>query len=351
VISVEGGTGAAFMAVADGASAPVSDANQARLRYNTGSNQLELSQNGGAYVPIGGGSGSGGWTDGGAVVYLTTSADTVAIGSNSMAGAEKLRVVGGGLLADGSTGAVPVSGAGVRMMWSPSKYALRAGEVTGTQWDAVNVGDWSTAFGLDVKAPGAASFAACRGATSTGDVSVALGDATESEAAYSTAAGRMSKSRRPGQIAMATGNFAAPGDMQQNLITMRRRTTDASVTDMTIDGNAPVGVALPTSNRFILEDGFSYTFEVMVQARNESASEHKSWILSCQIKRDAGAATVAFVGGVNKLVIGQTPGGSNTWDVNLVADAVNGALLPQVKGQLGKNIRWGAGLRWVEVGT
>lgn len=51
------------------------------------------------------------------------------------------------ILATGTTGATPVSGAGTRMMWIPSKAAFRAGLVAGTQWDDANIGARSAAFG------------------------------------------------------------------------------------------------------------------------------------------------------------------------------------------------------------
>ena len=60
--------------------------------------------------------------------------------------------VSGGILSTGTTGATPVSGAGTRMMWIPSKYAFRAGRVTGNQWDASNIGSYSVGFGYNSKA-------------------------------------------------------------------------------------------------------------------------------------------------------------------------------------------------------
>ena len=51
----------------------------------------------------------------------------------------------GSVLFDGDIGSVPVTGAGTRFMWIPSLKAIRAGEVTGTQWD--NIGEYSVAFG------------------------------------------------------------------------------------------------------------------------------------------------------------------------------------------------------------
>lgn len=353
MISHEGASGNVALCLADGASAPVSALSQGRFRYNNALSRLEYSENGGPWTPLTGGGSAGGWTDDGLVVRLTTSTDTVSIGNNLMLGTEKLRVTAGSVLFDGAVGAVPVSGAGTRFMWSPATYSLRAGQVTGTQWDAANVGDWSAAFGLDVSVPGAASFAACRDTLASGDTAVALGNGSHAEAVQSTALGSWSKARRIGQVAMATGYFAAPGDMQQNMLTMRRRTTDAVATDLTIDGNAPVGAAITTSNRFILEDYFTYEFQVLVVARSEAilgAYDHKTWSFSCSLKRDLGAGTTALVGVVSKTIVGQTPGAA-TWDVNITADAVNGAMRPVATGQVGKNIRWGAGIRWVEVGV
>ena len=41
------------------------------------------------------------------------------------------------------------SGAGTRMMWYPKKAAFRVGDVTGSQWDDANIGDYSVALGRD----------------------------------------------------------------------------------------------------------------------------------------------------------------------------------------------------------
>ena len=80
----------------------------------------------------------------------------------------------GSVLFAGTTGVTPASGAGVRMMWIPEKKAFRAGEVTGTQWDADNVGSWSFAVGYDTK---------------SGHYSTAMGADTTASGEYSTAMG------------------------------------------------------------------------------------------------------------------------------------------------------------------
>lgn len=61
----------------------VSAAGNVRIVFDVADNLLKLSQNGGAYVPFGTSVTGGGWTDDGTNVRLTTSTDTVSIGTNS----------------------------------------------------------------------------------------------------------------------------------------------------------------------------------------------------------------------------------------------------------------------------
>jgi uncharacterized coiled-coil protein SlyX len=90
---------------------------------------------------------------------------------------------------DASGTGIPVEGAGTRMVWYPRKAAFRAGGVSGTQWDAANIGSYSVAIGQDVRASGdngvafglrstaaqVSSFAAGEDNTASGAASVALG--------------------------------------------------------------------------------------------------------------------------------------------------------------------------------
>ncbi len=73
-------------------------------------------------------------------------------------------------------GQLPVSGAGVRLMWYPDKAAFRAGRVTGIRWDKDSVGLFSMASGYDTKATRLAAVAMgwgnSAGPVSTGDVTV-----------------------------------------------------------------------------------------------------------------------------------------------------------------------------------
>jgi trimeric autotransporter adhesin len=72
----------------------------------------------------------------------------------------------------------PASGAGTRLMWIPARSAFRVGSLTdfrSTDWNANNIGLFSTAIGLDVKASGLASNAIGSYVTASGRTSTAIG--------------------------------------------------------------------------------------------------------------------------------------------------------------------------------
>ena len=56
----------------------------------------------------------------------------------------------GGIMAKGTYGSgatLTTTGAGARMFWYPKKSAFRAGYVNGTQWDDINIGEYSAVIG------------------------------------------------------------------------------------------------------------------------------------------------------------------------------------------------------------
>jgi hypothetical protein len=97
-------------------------------------------------------------------------------------GVMKMRVnTDAGFVAAGTVdvGAIPATGAGVRMMWFPTMYAFRAGKVDSfgaTYWDLANVGYGSVAMGENTRATGSNSFAVNLATTASGDESVAMGN-------------------------------------------------------------------------------------------------------------------------------------------------------------------------------
>jgi Chaperone of endosialidase/Head domain of trimeric autotransporter adhesin len=78
-----------------------------------------------------------------------------------------------------NVGDLPTTGAGVRLMWFPGRWAFRAGKVESfgsTYWDLANIGYGSAAMGENTRASGNNSFAAGLAATAGGHESVALGN-------------------------------------------------------------------------------------------------------------------------------------------------------------------------------
>lgn len=102
---------------------------------------------------------------------------------------------GGNILFEGEfkdpvfQGPPPASYEGTRFMWYPDKAALRAGQVTGGEWNENQIGEHSVALGYNTTARGNFSLAAGQNTSATGINCVALGYNTTASVAHSTAMG------------------------------------------------------------------------------------------------------------------------------------------------------------------
>jgi hypothetical protein len=83
-------------------------------------------------------------------------------------------VTGSNLPAE-TPGAMPMSGAGTRMIFSEASGAFRAGKVDGNEWNSENVGHASAAFGRNSIASGKYSFAAGYQSQAISDWAVVIG--------------------------------------------------------------------------------------------------------------------------------------------------------------------------------
>ena len=119
---------------------------------------------------------------GGSVGIGTTSPDApLTVGSSS---------IDGSIFAYGNMGSGAfANGTGTQMMWYPRKAAFRAGFEGGQQWDDVNIGIGSTAFGYNTTASSDYSTAFGYNTTASGFFSTAFGDSTTASSDYSTAFG------------------------------------------------------------------------------------------------------------------------------------------------------------------
>ena len=121
------------------------------------------------------------------------------------------------------SGVIPVTGAGVRLMWYPRKAALRAGGVSATQWDDASIGNYSVALGNGTMATASRSTALGQntlasatnatalglGTTASGPASTALGEKTTASGLRSVAIGNFSTATLVGSIAIGQQNTAS----------------------------------------------------------------------------------------------------------------------------------------------
>ena len=266
---------------------------------------------------------------------LTTTGD-VAIGAAATAGTEILRVTGESVLFDGAVGAVPVSGAGTRLMWCPAKKAFRAGSVTGVTWDDANVGDNSAAFGTSTQA-GSNGLAAGNGSVAGNYSSCAIGDSCNASGGYSQsfgyhasspgnaafASGWYSRAPLRGQMAMAgTSLTGTAGDSQWSVVSVVGAATDNTPFELTIDGGAA-----SAANRILIDAGKSYDFTVQAVAKCTAgldAGKQASWLMTGLISNVGGTVALDYapINLLNTMLFSAaayTPKGATGGDVNLLA--------------------------------
>jgi Head domain of trimeric autotransporter adhesin/Chaperone of endosialidase len=99
----------------------------------------------------------------------------------------------------------PVSGAGTRLMWIPSRSAFRVGTISDNSWDAANIGLFSFASGKDTKANGNYSTSMGSSTTASGKYSIAMGKYSRAKGWVSTAMGDSTEAS--GYAATSMGRF------------------------------------------------------------------------------------------------------------------------------------------------
>jgi hypothetical protein len=164
--------------------------------------------------------------------------------------------------------------------------------------------------------------------TVTGVNAVAIGSGNTAAGASTLATGTGSSTAVYGAEARASGSFAAAGDAQTATFILRNVTTSASQTEVFADG---------TAARIVLPNNSSMVYSAQVVARRTDATgQNGAWEIKGLVKRDANAASTALVGNRSKTVLTRPAG----WDVEVSADATNGALVFKVIGAAATNVRW-----------
>jgi Chaperone of endosialidase/Head domain of trimeric autotransporter adhesin len=169
----------------------------------------------------------------------------------------------------------PIQGTGRRMMWYADKAAFRAGFAVGTDWDKINIGDYSFATGNSTIANGNGSTAMGNSATASGTWSTAMGSLTTASGTWSTAMGLATTAS--GERSTATG---AQTTASGNGSTAMGLGTEASGTGSTAMGNSTIasgdrstamGNYVSTNNQegsFVIGDNSTNTIMNSANANN-----------------------------------------------------------------------------------
>jgi len=245
-------TGGASYTAGTGINITGSTISSAAQTLSLSGSDLTLSGGGGTItLPAGGGGGSG-W---GLTGNAGNSASTNFIGNTDNVdlvfktnNVEGFRISSGGaILANGNTttGTLPISGAGTRMMWAPYRGAFRAGTVTGSHWNDFNMGFYSAAFGQNCIASGLASFATGDGSSAGGNSSFAAGKSASAGGANSVALGYTVSANQAGSFCFGDQDFSnSLSASTTNQMNMRFSNGYRLFTTSQSTGGSAIGVSL-----------------------------------------------------------------------------------------------------------
>jgi hypothetical protein len=207
---------------------------------------------------------------------------------------------------------------------------------------------YSFAIGSEVISSSHKSFAFGDNTEASGSWSQAFGHKTVAAKSYSRADGMYSKTSGNAQLSRADGSKAHAdkwgqrawqtislgssvdyGTAQESRYMLHARTTDATLTEMYLDGAAG-------QYRLTIESDSTWLFHIRIVARQTNADDVSAgYELKGVIDNNAG--TVALASSLTKVEVGEDVAG---WDVTAVADNTNDALVVKVTGAVGDTVNW-----------
>jgi hypothetical protein len=291
---------------------------------------------GGRYATVGGGQGN---------TASTNSWATVGGGDTNAAG-HSYATVGGG---DGNTasGAAATVGGGQDNTASTNRWATVGGGYSNTasgEAATVGGGDTNAAEGWYATVGGGEDNAATYDhatvsggkQNTTGGYYATVGGGWKNNAdeLYATVpGGRDAVASHYGEMAYASGDFGAAGDAQASLYVLRNETSDATETELFLDGN---------DDRLTVASGRTLTFDIMVAARSDGG-DSAGYRAEGVIDNDGGTMTLIAS------TLTELEGAEADWTVTVEADDTFDALVIKVTGAASTNIRWVATVRTAEV--
>ena len=147
--------------------------------------------------------------------------------------------------------------------------------------------------------------------------------------------GRDASASHWGEMAYASGSFASAGDAQTSVYVLRNTTTNATPTELFLDGSHVRLTIVPTA---------TLVFDILVVARS-AGDNSAGYIMRGIIENDDGVTS--FIGVPSVIAMGED---RPAWEVAVTADNTNDALVITVTGEADFTIRWVATVRTVEVG-
>lgn len=160
---------------------------------------------------------------------------------------------------------------------------------------------------------------------------------------FAFASGYLSLAALYGQIAHASGRFAATGDCQSSRMELRRATSDATASNLFLDGS---------SARLVVPANSSGCAMITVVARTATAgAETMTWRRRVNWQRGVAVGTVTVdveTVGTDRGYTGGAWGAGPAWTLAITADTTNGAINIIGTGVAATNIRWAASVDWIE---
>ncbi len=280
-------------------------------------------------------SGSGGDARGSGAVDL----QVVRAASTQVASGQESVIAGGDK--NTASGIQSVVGGGLENTASDTNTTVAGGylNVADTDWATVGGGDGNFAHGQSSTISGGHSNVAFASASnvSGGKNNVASGENG------SVIGGFTGKAYLYCQIAHSAGQFFNIGDAQASELVWSNLTTDATATELFLDGNT-------ASQRAIVPLNCVWGFTISLIGKEQLTGYSAYWQVKGAIKNVGG---VALVGSVTTTLVAVDGAITGTWGVAgtvvTTADIVNGSLKIAVTGAAATNIAWVAHARLVEV--
>jgi hypothetical protein len=139
------------------------------------------------------------------------------------------------------------------------------------------------------------------------------------------------------QHAHAAGQFADDGDAQVSLLVARNHTTDATTTELFLDGSA-AKATIPTDT--------AWEFDVHIVAAEQGMANVKKFHRTGLIMNDGGSTSISTV---DTIGTDREIGSPGAWAVALSANDTDDALKIEVDGEAATNIRWVAKISLTEI--